>query len=161
VENKLKKMLMANDLSARSYRALQGVVALAGDVDAELTIVKNVDDSQSRAIVVVDLPFKTFLDAEAKWEYVRSEQTRISDLLEHVLAQLRGDLGEAMPQAQACVLEGYARTIIREGLERSRPDLVAVGTHSKSVITSAVLGSVAEDLLADAPLDVLAVKADG
>ena len=52
-----------------------------------------------------------------------------------------------------------SREVLREEIEKFKPDMVAIGTHSRSGIAHAMLGSVAVDLLADAPVDVLAVKA--
>ncbi|NBB82898.1 MAG: universal stress protein, partial [Alphaproteobacteria bacterium] len=43
--------------------------------------------------------------------------------------------------------------------ERFSPDLLVVGTHGRTGVAHALLGSVAGTLLADPPVDVLAIRA--
>jgi nucleotide-binding universal stress UspA family protein len=59
----------------------------------------------------------------------------------HLLLQ-RGEIGEVLARAVGQV----------------RPDAVALGTHGRTGIARALLGSVAEEMLANPPCDVLAVK---
>lgn len=54
--------------------------------------------------------------------------------------------------------EGETSGTIRENVTNLKPYLFAVGTHGRIGIAHAILGSVAEDLLANAPIDVLTVK---
>ena len=51
------------------------------------------------------------------------------------------------------------RQVIDQEFARINPDLLVIGTHGRTGITHAFLGSVAEDLLCHPPADVLAVKA--
>ena len=55
--------------------------------------------------------------------------------------------------------EGSAREVIHRQINQLKPDLLVVGTHGRTSIAHALLGSVAEDLLSQPPCDVLAVKA--
>ena len=48
---------------------------------------------------------------------------------------------------------------ITRAVERFAPDLLVVGTHGRTGVAHALLGSVAGTLLADPPVDVLAVRA--
>lgn len=48
--------------------------------------------------------------------------------------------------------------MVREQVASLKPDYIAVGTHARTGLVDALLGSVAEDLLADEPVDVSAVK---
>lgn len=57
------------------------------------------------------------------------------------------------------MLEGTVRKVISQEIQRLRPELLVLGTHGRTGVAHAFLGSVAEDLLSDAPCDVLAVKA--
>jgi nucleotide-binding universal stress UspA family protein len=54
---------------------------------------------------------------------------------------------------------GRAPEVIRAEVERLRPDLLIVGTHGRTGVPHAIIGSVAEDLLSAPPCDVMAVKA--
>lgn len=68
-------------------------------------------------------------------------------------------LGSEAPHCETVIEEGMVREVLRDQVADFKPDLIAIGTHGRTGIAHAMLGSVAEDLLADAPADVLAVKA--
>lgn len=55
------------------------------------------------------------------------------------------------------VLHGAPRTIIAGALARLDCDLLVIGTHARSGLARACLGSVALDVMADAPCDVLVI----
>lgn len=55
--------------------------------------------------------------------------------------------------------EGDARSVLREEARRMQAELMVLGTHGRTGVAHALLGSVTEDMLAHPPCDVLAVKA--
>ena len=55
------------------------------------------------------------------------------------------------------VERGWAEDVILRTVEEHKPDLIIVGTHARGGLEQAVLGSVAEWVLTEAPCDVLAV----
>jgi universal stress protein E len=55
--------------------------------------------------------------------------------------------------------EGEIRPVIRELVPVLNPDILGVGTHGRTGIAHAIIGSIAADLLASEPVDVLATKA--
>ena len=55
--------------------------------------------------------------------------------------------------------EGAVREVIGRQVSRLNPDLLVIGTHGRTGVAHAFLGSVAEDLLKNPPCDVLVVKA--
>ncbi|MGZ5915291.1 MAG: universal stress protein [Hyphomicrobium sp.] len=55
------------------------------------------------------------------------------------------------------VEHGWPEDVILHAVEESKHDLVVIGTHARTGIGHAVLGSVAEWVLMEAPCDVLAV----
>jgi nucleotide-binding universal stress UspA family protein len=57
----------------------------------------------------------------------------------------------------AIVERGWAEDIIVRTAEAEKPDLIVMGTHARGGLQHAVLGSVAEWVLTQAPCDVLAV----
>jgi nucleotide-binding universal stress UspA family protein len=55
--------------------------------------------------------------------------------------------------------EGNPFFVIREALSAFQPDLLALGTHARSGIAIAIVGSLARELLVEAPCDVLVARA--
>lgn len=105
-------------------------------------------------------PYKGFLSRDSQRGLVREKQFRFAAFLERDIRELSAELGDAAPCFDVVQREGSVSEVIREQVARLRPDLLAMGTHGRTGIGHMVLGSVAEDLLADAPVDVLAVKAE-
>jgi nucleotide-binding universal stress UspA family protein len=54
--------------------------------------------------------------------------------------------------------EGDILSVIRDQAAHLKPDLLAIGSHGRSVLRHALIGSVAGSLLSDPPVDVLATK---
>jgi nucleotide-binding universal stress UspA family protein len=78
--------------------------------------------------------------------------------LDTVMTELRTTLQDLAPlpaQPQVKIVEGNAHFLIREGMRDFSPDLVVAGTHARSAVATAFLGSFAADLLADTDCDVL------
>lgn len=65
----------------------------------------------------------------------------------------------ARPAPAMKAVAGDVRGVIHGEIERLNPDLLVLGTHSRTGIAHMVLGSVAVDFLNRPPCDVLAVKA--
>lgn len=57
------------------------------------------------------------------------------------------------------IVPGPALEAIRERVDRLRPDLLVMGTHGRTAVGQAPLGSVATRLLQDPPTDILAARA--
>jgi nucleotide-binding universal stress UspA family protein len=55
--------------------------------------------------------------------------------------------------------EGNPFFVIREAMTSFQPDLLAMGTHARSGIAVAMVGSLAREFLAEAPCDVLVARA--
>lgn len=63
-------------------------------------------------------------------------------------------------KVETAVRQGAVLTVLREEVGRTGTDLLAVGTHGRTGVSHALLGSVAEALLRDPPCDLLVVRAD-
>lgn len=86
-------------------------------------------------------------------EYVTDEQRRVDGELmafleAHDLAK-HGWLRR--------VVEGRAITVITDAVQTTAPDLVVIGTRARSALTTALLGSVTQELLRSLEVDILAV----
>jgi len=101
-------------------------------------------------------------DAQAREAAAETRRLALKGFLEEVRqgAGARG-LGEAFEAAIAQVTpiveHGWAEDVILKAAEERKPDLVVVGTHARAGLQHAVLGSVAEWVLTEAPCDVLAI----
>ena len=62
-----------------------------------------------------------------------------------------------LPRSCPMVERGWAEDVILHAALAAKPDLIVVGTHARGGLQHAVLGSVAEWVLTEAPCDVLAV----
>jgi nucleotide-binding universal stress UspA family protein len=56
------------------------------------------------------------------------------------------------------VRAGDARSIVLDEAVRGQVDVIAIGTHGRSGLSRAVIGSVAEDVIVNAPCDVLVAR---
>ncbi|MEM7343938.1 MAG: universal stress protein [Chloroflexota bacterium] len=141
-----RRVLVPVDLSSHSKAAMRLAAQLAPGGEVHL-------------VHATHEPFKGFLGAETLRQHVRDEQAQFSKSLEGDMAALSAEFGAGAPSFQVHMRVGDVAVVIRNEVERMKPDLLALGTHGRSGLAQAILGSVAEDLLADAPVDVAAVKA--
>ena len=136
-----RRVLVAVDLSVYSRRALE----FAGRL---------VPDGEFVVLHAYDLPFADFLPA------VRPRQGELlqSEIGEQMRALLR-DLPVTPDRVRSDVRLGGAVPVIEAAVGEFAPDLLVVGTHGRTGVAHALLGSVAERLLRRPRCDVLAVGA--
>jgi nucleotide-binding universal stress UspA family protein len=146
VADPYERVLVAVDLSPHSRRALEIAAELAPEADFRL-------------VHATYVPFKGLLDSKTVNLVAHEEETTFKRMLERDLHDLVARLGKPALRWEIIVQEGLAQSVLLAQAEDFKPDLIAIGTHGRTGIAHAMLGSVAEDLLADAPTDVLAVKA--
>ncbi len=104
-----------------------------------------------------DVPFKAFLTSDNnRREASKDHQEQMGRFVEEDIA-LRTILQAAPARLVQVVRQGPARQVIRDQVDRLKPDLLVLGTRGRSGIAHAVVGSVAEDFLSHPPCDVLAV----
>lgn len=139
-------LLVAHDLSVHSRRALAFAAELAPHAEFHL-------------LHATHEPFRAFLDPETISELVRDEQDNFRKMVAPELEALKANVKPRVPRIELLFGEGLAEAVIREKASEVKPDLLVIGTHGRTGIAHAVLGSVAEGLLANPPVDVLAVKA--
>lgn len=141
-----RRVLVGADLSLHSKRALELAVKIA-------------PDAEFRLVHAADVPFKSLLNEETVLEITETERLRVAELLDQSLREFASPVSQVAQYWEIVAEEGLPQDVIRRQSEAFRPDLIALGTHGRSGIANAVLGSVAEELLSDAPTDVLAAKA--
>ena len=79
---------------------------------------------------------------------------------EATAARARAELAEP-PGASVCVVHGHATERLREKAQEIGATVIVVGSHSHNRAAGIVLGSVATELLHDAPAAVLVARATG
>jgi len=103
----------------------------------------------------VHIPFEGFMAptgaARARLRRPAEEEARIK--LERLLHPFR-DFARWHPRVRT----GDARSILEGEAIRSRADVIVLGTHGRSGVSHALIGSVAEWTLANAPCDVLVAR---
>ncbi len=75
-----------------------------------------------------------------------------------LLERRANDLGVLPGNLEGIVEEGRPEQVLRAVRDRVSGDLVVIATHGRGVISRAIWGSVAVDLLGDPPCDVLVIK---
>ncbi len=141
-----RRILIGIDFSVYSRRA----------VEFALTFVPN---GEFVLIHAFDLPFKGFLGRSTLGEVRKKHQEQMDAMLEEEMQAFLNSLPSPPENLKQVMREGFVREVISEKVKKLDPDLLVIGTHGRTGVAHALLGSVAEDLLRDPPCDVLAVKA--
>jgi len=142
-----ERVAVAVDFSVHSRRAIETALNLAPAAEIYL-------------VHAYHVPFEGRLGApDARREVSQREQRRMQQMVEEEMAaslrSLKGDTSRLHPVLKY----GDVKQVIRQEVQQLKPELLALGTHGRTGIARAFLGSIAEDLLTDPPCDTLAVKA--
>lgn len=141
-----RRVLVGVDLSAHARRALDTAVRLAPNAEFQL-------------VHAADVPFKNLLSDGTVRDITESERARVQAPLERSLKDFAAPVAEVAERWDIVAREGLPQDVIRRAAESFRPHLIALGTHGRSGVANAVLGSVAEEILSNATTDVLTVQA--
>jgi len=108
-----------------------------------------------RVVHAFHVPFENFM---ATTRTARGEVRR--PYRAKALAQLDALVAPFEDQARWTTIAsaGDARTIVLAEAVRNHADVVVIGTHGRAGLSRALIGSVAEDVIANAPCDVLVAR---
>ncbi len=138
-----KRVLMAFDFSPGASRALGMALAIAPEADRQI-------------VHVLQVP----LTAEFTGKPAGKGVARVES--EHVRASVESALDQigmtSHDRLEVKIAEGDPFIVIGDALKDYRPSLLAMGTHARSTIGTALIGSLARDILAEAPCDVLVAQ---
>ncbi|HET6518523.1 MAG TPA: universal stress protein [Geminicoccaceae bacterium] len=141
-----RRVLIAVDFSVYSRRALEFAFRFA-------------PDGEFHIVHAYDVPFSGLLGADPRGEpgkrQARSFQRMVSEEMDAFLA----GFGGAHPHVTRIVRQGAVTDIVAEEVASLRAQLLVVGTHGRTGVAHALLGSVAGSLMKRPPCDVLAVRA--
>ncbi|HKU66956.1 MAG TPA: universal stress protein [Candidatus Baltobacteraceae bacterium] len=143
-----KRILCPIDGSDAAARALNVAAELARDQQAELLICSDVDPSHAAAMAFGDPGMSALcydaLESEAQ-ALLREAAARVGDLV----------------AVQTIRVSGQPSSGILECAASAGADLIVMGSHGRSGIERALLGSVAESVLRHASVPVMVVRRDG
>jgi nucleotide-binding universal stress UspA family protein len=142
-----RRPLIATDLEDASRRTVELTLRVLGPGVKNLNVVH-----------AFDVPFEGFItpsfSAREKSSYRKSFKENAEARLQKFLAAYKNvDL-----RWKATVRLGDARLIVLGEVARHGAELVALGTHGRSGVAHALVGSVAEWVIAAAPCDVLVAR---
>ena len=140
----IKRILTATDFTAPSERAVQVATELATTFKASLTILHVFEYPRglyaSTALYSGDLVEPMLEEAESR------------------LSELLGSISKQVPEASVRIRQGNPHEEILAVAIESRADLIVMGTHGRTGLARAVLGSVAEKVVRLSPVPVLTVR---
>jgi nucleotide-binding universal stress UspA family protein len=135
-----RRALVAVDLSDASRRGIDLAAALLPDEVREIALVH-----------ACHVAFRSWLGDAALDDYRR-------ELTERAARDLAA-LAAGLPlECRVALREGDPRLEVLDQAVRERADLMVVGTHARSGVTHALVGSVAEWLVRSAPCDVAVTR---
>lgn len=147
VRGPYRRVIVGVDFSVCSRRAVECAAALMPD--AELFLVH-----------AYEVPFRGFLYGRETAEAVAEEHERqLTAMINDEMQVVEQASKVPAPLFKRIARPGRAEEVLRAECDHLKPDLLVVGTHGRTGVAHALLGSVAESLLAEPPCDVLAVKA--
>jgi nucleotide-binding universal stress UspA family protein len=144
----LNRILVPVDFSEHSKKALRFATTLASKFGARVSLIHVVED-----------PFVT-----GAWQseaFVPNIPELLNDLIKAAEAQLhdfKKDLAKHGFVVETAVITGKPARAIVEQAATGHFDLVVMGTHGRTGLAHAVMGSVAERVVQKAPCAVLTVR---
>lgn len=147
VQAPYRRAMIGVDFSSVSRRAIEHAVGLFPEARFFL-------------IHAYEVPFAGFLhgpDSEAA--IGEQHERKLTAMINDEMQALERQFGGKAPLFERVMGRGRPQEVIRAEVERLCPDLLVVGTHGRTGVPHAIIGSVAEDLLSAPPCDILAVKA--
>lgn len=147
VADPYRRIVVAVDFSVYSRRAVEFAVTFAPGAAFHL-------------VHAYDVPFKGFLTGhDTRREISKQHQVQFEKMIGEEMATFLASLQPKAPELQRIMQTGLVREVIHRQVDKLHADLLVIGTHGRTGVAHAFLGSVAEDMLAAPPCDVLAVKA--
>lgn len=145
-ERAYNTILVAVDFSSASQKALELVVRLF----PQARIVALTAYGSRRRSILGD-------DRQAREAAAETRRLALKGFLAEVAQSLGPAFDPNVTEIVPVAERGWAEDVILKYAEEHKPDLIVVGTHARGGLQQAVLGSVAEWVLTQAPSDVLAV----
>lgn len=143
----MKHVLAAIDFSPHGDTVVARAAELARALGADLTLLH------------VAAPDPDFVGFEVGPQTVRESRAQTLELERRELHRIAEELREAGLPTRAFLFAGPTAEKIVEEAEQRNVDLIVVGTHGRTALASAFVGSVSRGVIHDAPCPVVVVPA--
>lgn len=156
-----RPVLMVTGAAARPYRhACVGVDFSPSGVNAARVAIERFPTCAQHLVHAYHVPFGGFLRGEESERHYKEEHTRrMQDLVQSEIEPIcRTDDGTC-PALNVTVKAGTILDVLHDAIAAVEAELLVVGTHGRTGVARAIIGSVAAELLADPPCDVLVAQA--
>jgi nucleotide-binding universal stress UspA family protein len=140
----IRKIVVGNDGSDHSVRALQTAIAIAKSLGAELEIVH----VSHLPVTFYAAAFETPIDLGQQMEALRKEAE----------ARAQQVLDETGVEAKMVTLDGNPADALLEYADRSGADMIVVGSHGAGAVERFLLGSTSDRIVHHARCPVLVVR---
>ncbi len=139
------RILVATDFSPCSKRAVDTAAELAASTKAEVVLLH-----------AFQFPVLSFLDGA----YFPSsdEVAKLTHAAQDALADLAAELGARGITTKTVLRDGNPAEEVASQAKEHACDLVVVGTHGRSAVGRALLGSVAHNVIRLSPVPVVTVR---
>jgi nucleotide-binding universal stress UspA family protein len=144
----LNRILVPVDFSAHSERAVNYATTLANKFGARVSLLHVVED-----------PFVTGAwQAEAFVPNIPELLDQLIKAAETHMSELKRQLAAHGFVVETAIIKGQPARTILEQASAGKHDLIVMGTHGRTGLSHALLGSVAERVVQKAPCPVLTVR---
>lgn len=143
-------------------RAVVGVDFSPFSARAAMLASELVPQGEIAMIHAFHVPYKGFLrGGDTRQQCEASHRRRLEAFMESLGGQRQDGNDIAKSLCMRRVREGEVHHVLRAEVESSGADLLVLGTHGRSGLSRAFFGSVAEDMLAAMPCDLLITVPNG
>lgn len=143
-----RRPLVAVDLEKGSAQVVRAALQALGPEVAAVELVH-----------AYQVPFESFMAPALDAQGVTTLRKQFHQGALTQVEQLAREAGVPGVAFRKVLVRGDARSVVLHEAGRSRADLIAIGTHGRTALAQALLGSVASFIVATAPCDVLLVRA--
>jgi len=143
-ERPYNEIVAGVDFSAHARRAVEFALDFFPSVDLAL-------------VHAYHIPYRGLLYAGRSVS--KSDEIQITDQVEKEFTAFLAGFKDLRHGITCTSEEGLPHAVVRNQIARLQADLVIVGTHGRTGLPRAILGSVAENLLSNPPCDIAVVKA--
>ncbi len=141
-----KHLLVPVDFSEPSRMAASYAAKLAVPLGADLVLLHAITSMEEVEVLLAEQ------ESPIDWGTARADAAKVADTMLQGIAVAIG-----FPEARRLIVDGHAAPATADAARENDIDLVVVGSHGRTGIRRALLGSVAERMARLCPVPVLVV----